>query len=82
VTVRRRFIASDASELAPNDHVAWCGDGPETFDRVAVAAFSGAAARGEQMLLVSEHPEPERLAGLDDLEDLMRRGALQLATVE
>src|SRR5579875_2799826 len=81
-TVRRRFITSDPSELSRNDHVAWCGDGPDQFYSVAVSAFSAATDRGEQMLLASHRPDPQRLAALDDLERLMRRGALHLASVE
>jgi anti-anti-sigma regulatory factor len=80
--VRRHSIICDASQLDQNDHVAWCGDGRETLDRVAVSAFSYAAKRGEQLLFVSERPDPERLAALDDVKGLLHRGALQLTTVE
>lgn len=52
------------------------------MDRLAVSAFSSAAKRGEQLHFVSDRPAPERLAGLDDLGELMDRGALQLVPVE
>lgn len=80
--MRRRFITSDASELHLHDHVAWCGEGTAGLDAIARDVFSAAAGRGEQMLLVSDPPDPERLAGLDDADELLGRGALQVAGVE
>lgn len=80
--MRRRCNTSDASDFWLHDHVAWSGDGPGAFDRLAVSAFSTAAARGERMILVSDSPDPHQLAGLEDLAGLMERGALQLATIE
>jgi len=78
---RRQLTTSDPSELCIHDHVAWCGDGPEGIDRVAVAAFSAAAERGELMVFVSDDPDPQRLAGLAGAGELSARGALQLHSV-
>lgn len=80
--MRRRFTTSNAAEFQLHDHVAWSGTGHEALSRLAVSAFSAAAPRGEKMLLVAEHPEPGHLDGLDDAEELIRRGALELASVE
>lgn len=79
--MRRLASISGASALARHDHVAWCGDGPDALDRLAVAVFSGAAARGEQMVFVSKDPDPDRLAELDDRHGLIERGELHLVDV-
>lgn len=73
---------SNGAESRLHDHVAWCGDGPGAFARVATEAFAGAAARGEKMILVTERPDPADLGELDDVDRLLRRGALELATVD
>jgi hypothetical protein len=79
---RRQLTTSDPSGLCVHDHAAWCGDGPETLDRIAVSTFSAAAERGELMVFVSDDPDPHRLAGLARSEDLIARGSLQLLSVE
>lgn len=79
---RRRLTTSDPSQLCIHDHVAWCGEGPEALDGIAVSVFSEAAERGELLVFVSDDPDPQRLAGLADVDGLIERGALRLATVE
>lgn len=78
--MRRHFASPDPAVLEPHDHVAWCGDGPGDFDDLALAAFSKAGRRGELLVLVCDEPSVDRLAGLDDLEDLLRTNALQLVS--
>lgn len=78
--MRTRYITSDASSFDLHDHVAWCGVG-DAFDRMAVGVFSAAARRGDQLYFVCERPDPERLVGLEDCEELLERGALVLAEV-
>lgn len=80
--MRRHFVTADPAELSLHDHAAWCGEGPEDLRRVALRAFSVAAKRGEQMVFVSQDPDPAHLAELDGLDGLLRSGALRLATVE
>jgi anti-anti-sigma regulatory factor len=80
--VRRRFTASSASDFCRHDHVAWCGDGPEGIDRLAVSAFASAAERGELMLFVSEDPDLTHLSALDNVQALTDGGALRVASVE
>jgi hypothetical protein len=82
MSMRRQFTTADPSDFDVNDHAAWCGEGPDALHELAVTAFSGAARRGERMVLISEQPDPDRLAALDDFEALLDRGALQLTTVE
>lgn len=79
---RRQLSTSDPSELCVHDHSAWCGDGPEVLDRIAVSVFSAAAERDELMVFVSDDPDRDRLAGLAGLDDLIASGALQLRSVE
>jgi len=78
--LRRRLSAADPGQFRSHDHVACCGDGAGALDEAAVAAFAGAAERGELMIFVDDPPRPERLAALKDLRALMDRGALRLST--
>jgi MEDS: MEthanogen/methylotroph, DcmR Sensory domain len=80
--MRRHLSSCDASGFCLHDHVAWRGDGPELLGRLAVSAFSTAARRGERMVFVSERPDPRQLAGLADLEALLRDGTLELVPLE
>lgn len=79
--VRRQLICSDARQLCLHDHVAWCGDGVETLADLAASAFSGAAERGESMLLVSDHVEDLQRSGWAGFTELVRSGALTISTV-
>lgn len=74
--MRRSLITSDPTVLGAHDHVAWCGDGPAAFERVAVAAFTAAVARGERLLFVAADPDPARLARLEGWRDLVDDGTL------
>jgi hypothetical protein len=80
--MRRALVTSDPCRITTHDHVAWSGDGPDAFDRLAVATFTAAAQRGERMLFVASDAEPERLVGLDGRDELIDRGALQVACLD
>jgi anti-anti-sigma regulatory factor len=79
--MRRSLVTSDPAELAAHDHVAWAGCGLDALYGVAVTAFGAAVRRGQQLMFVADDPDPERLAGLADRDDLLDRGALQLVSV-
>ena len=79
--VRRQLISSDARQLRTHDHVAWCGEGARTLADLAAAAFSGAAERGESMLLVTDDAADLQRSGWAGLPALINSGALTISTV-
>lgn len=80
--MRRRLVASDATELQAHDHTAWCGEGPRDLHDLAAAVFSSAVRRNERMLFVSEQPRQDWLRALDDVDALVSRDALRLIPVD
>lgn len=83
-TGRRTRVVASPSSLRRHDHVAWCGDGSADLLSLAVQAFRAAAARGEQLMFVSEDADPGVFGspgGLDDLDQLINSGTLQCQTI-
>lgn len=73
--MRTHGSVDDVHELALGDHVAWCGDGPAAFGRLAVAVFRAASPQ-HRLVLVCDDPSVDHLAALPDRDRLLAEGRL------
>jgi anti-anti-sigma regulatory factor len=81
MATRHHAVVSDPAELGAHDHIHWQFDGLDDFNRVAVAFFEEGRRRNERLMYVTDDPGLQALAGLEDVQGLVDRGALQLASV-
>jgi MEDS: MEthanogen/methylotroph, DcmR Sensory domain len=80
--VRRQLRIDHADLLEPHDHVAWYGESTDDLYAVATAALADGALRNEKLMLVADDPQAERLAAIDDLDELLGTRQLELHSIE
>ncbi|HZU76269.1 MAG TPA: MEDS domain-containing protein [Dehalococcoidia bacterium] len=82
VPMRRRINVDDAGILRPRDHVAWFAAGQEELYTMAVPALAEGLRRGEKLMFIAEEPEPNRLTGVGDVDQLLAGLQLEVLQVD
>lgn len=80
--MRRRTCVADAGALRPHDHAVWFGDGSAALYALAGEALSEGVRRHEKLMFVADDPDPTRLRTLGDVDRLLSKRQLEVASVD